>query len=603
MSWHRWLLGLLMAVAVGVPLLFSSSDTRAGNDEVKLVVMVASGWNSTGAGAQSDWIYVSKAIRDAAGSDTDVVVQPFSYVSGGAVYNAPATNQSIAASAALMMGQTSRLIALYPNARLMIVGHSEGGVVASYWLGSLAPGSGNDRLRDATVVTLDSPVAGLGMLSVADAMTHHLVSAIIRGTSPDAKGNGSAIPSDLDSADIVNFFAGPLAEIRKAAGNPNYHNGASIEDLAILASTATLPGTDTKFFHSGPGPFCAAQAYLIFLKSQFYLEGVSDLVSDPRYAVKVYLAKMFDCWMASHLAVLHDPTATAWVAGIAKGLLSKDAVKQPTATPPSTVVPPPTPTRPANATPTATPRPGDTPTPFRPTNTPTPFRPTNTPTPPRPTNTPTPPRPTDTPTPFRPTNTPTPVPVSVSVSIWTDHTDYAIGDPATVCYSVSRAGHIRITDTRANGRVSVVLDGVDDGRGDCLPGTIDGPAGTETMRIEFIDGSGRVVASDDVRFVVRAPGPKCSLPPPPRIEWAYPIGHPDQLVFAWLQDPASPDPCAPSTWEVRDSLGKVTTITVSTSFKPPSGVLSNTYCITVVATNVTGRSAPANRCAYSSPGS
>jgi hypothetical protein len=140
------------------------------------------------------------------------------------------------------------------------------------------------------------------------------------------------------------------------------------------------------------------------------------------------------------------------------------------------------------------------------TNTPTPSRPTNTPTPPRPTNTPTPFRPTDTPTPFRPTNTPTPVPASVSVSIWTDHTDYAIGDPATVCYSVSRAGRIRITDTRANGRVSVVLDGVDDGRGDCLPGTIDGPAGTETMRIEFFDSSGRVVASDDVRFVVRASG-------------------------------------------------------------------------------------------------
>lgn len=137
--------------------------------------------------------------------------------------------------------------------------------------------------------------------------------------------------------------------------------------------------------------------------------------------------------------------------------------------------------------------------------------PTRTPTPtppPIPTRTPTPtppPTPTRTPTPW-PTRTPTPTPVpqsEVTVSIWTDRTDYTVGDPVQVCYSVSRAGHVRLTDFTTDGSTRVFLDGIDDGRGDCLPGTITGPAGTERVRIDFFGASGETLASASATFIVK----------------------------------------------------------------------------------------------------
>lgn len=102
----------------------------------------------------------------------------------------------------------------------------------------------------------------------------------------------------------------------------------------------------------------------------------------------------------------------------------------------------------------------------------------------------------------RPT-TPSP---PVTVSITTDRTTYAIGDSGTYCYTVSQAGHVRVTDIRSDGTSHVLIDGVDDGTGDCRQGTIDGPTGSEILRIEFIGANGAVLATNEVIVVVTASG-------------------------------------------------------------------------------------------------
>src|SRR5215216_3091356 len=73
--------------------------------------------------------------------------------------------------------------------------------------------------------------------------------------------------------------------------------------------------------------------------------------------------------------------------------------------------------------------------------------------------------------------------------ISTDSSRYAIGDAIRFCYTVPAPGPIAIYDYQPNGVVTTLISGFDDGRGDCLFGTVTPPAGRECMRIRyFLEG-------------------------------------------------------------------------------------------------------------------
>src|SRR5581483_12129618 len=80
-----------------------------------------------------------------------------------AAYTACDTQQSVQASADRLNRQLGDLTSQYPRARLLLVGHSLGGVVASAWAAKEA----DDALlrRTAAVVTFDSPLLGVPWLA------------------------------------------------------------------------------------------------------------------------------------------------------------------------------------------------------------------------------------------------------------------------------------------------------------------------------------------------------------------------------------------------------------------------------------------------------
>jgi len=105
------------------------------------------------------------------------------------------------------------------------------------------------------------------------------------------------------------------------------------------------------------------------------------------------------------------------------------------------------------------------------------------------------------------------VPVSLaraqtgSVSVSTDKSQYQIGDPVNICYTVAGPGPVTITDTLADGTEQQVFQAVDDGTGYCFSGTITPPAGTECLAIQSISAAG--TGSNRSCFQVQA-----GTPPP-----------------------------------------------------------------------------------------
>ena len=70
-----------------------------------------------------------------------------------------------------------------------------------------------------------------------------------------------------------------------------------------------------------------------------------------------------------------------------------------------------------------------------------------------------------------------------------DGSHYRIGEAIRMCYSVPRAGNMRILKYTSSG-TSVVLQGRDDGNGGCISSTVGSPTGQHTLRIEMLDGGG-----------------------------------------------------------------------------------------------------------------
>lgn len=62
---------------------------------------------------------------------------------------------------------------------------------------------------------------------------------------------------------------------------------------------------------------------------------------------------------------------------------------------------------------------------------------------------------------------------------------HSIGDRVTLCYSSQPNQYIRLLDYQPPNQLNnVIREGVDDGRGECISGTIEAPPGGERFRIE-----------------------------------------------------------------------------------------------------------------------
>lgn len=66
---------------------------------------------------------------------------------------------------------------------------------------------------------------------------------------------------------------------------------------------------------------------------------------------------------------------------------------------------------------------------------------------------------------------------------------YAPGDYIRLCYTVSRPMYIQIVDYPTSGGAETILAGNDDGTGGCIDGTVEPPAGQETITIYGEEGS------------------------------------------------------------------------------------------------------------------
>lgn len=119
-------------------------------------------------------------------------------------------------------------------------------------------------------------------------------------------------------------------------------------------------------------------------------------------------------------------------------------------------------------------------------------------------------------------------------AIWTDKSEYEVGDRARLCYAVPSPAYIEITDILADGNSKVILSGNDDGTGDCLEGTIEPPAGMETLRLAVYSGN-RVIATAETRFrVIAMASPPVPVPIPTQGPDSY-VPSPDDITAA-IQD-------------------------------------------------------------------
>ncbi len=332
---------LSIAVVVAVWLLVwpSASAARSPSDaDVKLVVILASGWNTstTNGGLKAwedDWQEMRSALDGLDDLDA-VVVRPFSYVPNAEAYDSCDTNQAIAQSSLALTTQSIDLLSQYQNARLLVVGHSLGGVVATHWSVTLrelgADSSMAKRLLRSEIVTLDSPVRGLNLTALDRVLFKGLGRTVIKLINC-----GSQIPDDLNVTIDPWQVGSQVPTLKKAADYENYHTGTSATDLFIHRPTALLSKSDSRTFFSGAHCVPAMNATALLA------------ISRGRYDDETF-KKIVDCIADTHGAVLRDPAAIEWVRDIGKTQL--DAATQET----TTATPRPSPPAEPTKTPTST---------------------------------------------------------------------------------------------------------------------------------------------------------------------------------------------------------------------------------------------------------
>jgi len=335
---RRLAVALALVSALALTWLASSGRHAAAADP-DLVVLYLSGWqselNKPAEFMDHDWRTVDDAVRNALPGR--VLAVPYSYAYKPASHETPPpydkkdTNQSLDASAEALGNQLEDLGNRYPHARFLLVGHSEGGVVATYWAGKENPGAA----RVAGVVTFDSPVEGVRW---ADVYRSLLLSNVVTGDAKGAVGlavlrglfdwqlgdNGPLI-DQLDRGKTPQTFTTIRRSVAnmKAAGGKVY-NGYDCGDLFILCDDAHLPGAEAHDFKLKFLADCRAEA---IQRSAAHLASAAQLSPDwsdsptAGSSAKLDPTKTKKCYTTMHHRVIEVPEAGDWVAGIAKGLV------------------------------------------------------------------------------------------------------------------------------------------------------------------------------------------------------------------------------------------------------------------------------------------
>ena len=118
-----------------------------------------------------------------------------------------------------------------------------------------------------------------------------------------------------------------------------------------------------------------------------------------------------------------------------------------------------------------------------------------------------------------------------TAAIWTDRSQYRVGDPIQVCYRIPVPGFITIIDLPAGGGQRTFFSGQSAGTSTCLPGTVTPPAGTECLRLIYPQAGGNGQTQTCFQVVGQQP------PPPPTSlaiytdRQQYFIGSPIQVCY------------------------------------------------------------------------
>jgi thioesterase domain-containing protein len=317
-------LGLLGRPADGVA-------AQGGGEPVRLIVLLVGGLGTfSGQGTFANLTPVLERIVTAPQVNTAVSVEDYSYRYPDLAYTRCDTSQPVRDSAARLTQQVRDLSARHPGARFLLVGHSLGGVIATYWAAAEAPA---DLLaKTAGVVTLDSPLQGVRDIPAE-------ISDLVTGWVTAQLCSDRRVLDELTGAGPEDVIAvlGRAAD-RLAASGGRLYTGASRGDVPISWRGATLPGAETQYFDSGicgdwAALSSAAPGLSPDLRSTDWARVRMQLASLPATAQRALLDRLVGCFDMSHGNVLRDPAAIAWVADAAQAAFAAAPAPAPGAPP------------------------------------------------------------------------------------------------------------------------------------------------------------------------------------------------------------------------------------------------------------------------------
>jgi hypothetical protein len=74
---------------------------------------------------------------------------------------------------------------------------------------------------------------------------------------------------------------------------------------------------------------------------------------------------------------------------------------------------------------------------------------------------------------------------AAQLSIWTDRSEYSIGDTLRYCVTLPGPGQVEIRDNLPTGQSNVIASWYDNGSGGCSTGTVTPPSGTECLQVIY----------------------------------------------------------------------------------------------------------------------